>query len=79
MPPLQVHIVARQSVHSTGTLLVSSISIPEIEMEHMCDFWNFGKRPSWLSSRALRPMGLLFNFKLGYEPTFFICFQCLLY
>ncbi len=29
-------------------------------MEYMCNFWNFGKWPSWFSSRASRPMGLLF-------------------
>ncbi len=29
-------------------------------MEYMSNFWNFGKWPSWFSSRAWRPMGLLF-------------------
>ena len=27
----------------------------------MCNFWHFGQWPSWFSSRALRPMGLLFT------------------
>ena len=34
-------------------------------MQYMCNFWNFGQwAASWFSSRASRPMGLLF-FKIG--------------
>ncbi len=32
---------------------------PGIERGCMCNFWNFGPWPSWLLSRAPRPMGLL--------------------
>ncbi len=36
----------------------------------MCNFWNFGQWPSWLSSRASRPMGLLF---FSSHDTFIQC------
>ncbi len=40
-------------------LKISSISTPGVERQYM---WNFGKWPSWFSSRSSRPMGLLFLF-----------------
>ncbi len=36
-------------------------------MEYMSNFWNFGKWPSWFSSRASRPMGLFFYFSLIWD------------
>ena len=33
---------------------------PGVERECICNFWNIGQWPNWLSSRAPRPMGLLF-------------------
>ena len=49
---------ARISETAAHRVKISSISTPEVEMEYIYNFWNFGKLPSWFSSRASRPIGL---------------------
>ncbi len=36
----------------------------------MCNFWNFGQWPSWVSSRSSRPMSLLFRITLPQTKGF---------
>ncbi len=49
---------ARISETAAPRMKISSISTSGVKREFM---WNFGKWPSWFSSRASRPMGLLFE------------------